>query len=357
MKLIDKTILLISPEPWGHIFVSKHHYAVHLGKRGNKVFFLNPPSTENKIEQTDYANVWSVHYNGFPKGMRFYPSFLQRLITKSRFNALRKLCDSSFDIVWSFDNSVFYNFEALPKKVFCISHIVDLNQNFQTRKAAASADLCIGVIPQLVERLKKYNTNTHLITHGVQEFPDNLEAIELPGQNEIKALYAGNMTMPHIDWKVLYLTASNHSTVDFVFVGSNWNHVRNSFKLQLQQLNNVYALNAVSAEQLPGYLRSASILLLTYTPEYSNTYASPHKMMEYLGSGKVIVATQTPDYRDLADNFLISMTNNNDDFIEFFKDVLVNLSTWNSDDKKKLRISYALKNTYVKHVERIESIS
>ncbi len=43
-----KTILLISPESWGKSFVSKHHYAVELAKKGNIVYFLNPPSDTNQ---------------------------------------------------------------------------------------------------------------------------------------------------------------------------------------------------------------------------------------------------------------------------------------------------------------------
>jgi len=48
MKTIThKTILLISPQSWGNMFVSKHHYALELARAGNTVYFLNPP--EEKI--------------------------------------------------------------------------------------------------------------------------------------------------------------------------------------------------------------------------------------------------------------------------------------------------------------------
>ena len=47
MILKDKSILIVSPEPWAHLFVSKHHYAVHLAQRGNKVFF--PKSSRKRI--------------------------------------------------------------------------------------------------------------------------------------------------------------------------------------------------------------------------------------------------------------------------------------------------------------------
>ncbi|HEY8511367.1 MAG TPA: hypothetical protein VIL31_05380, partial [Cyclobacteriaceae bacterium] len=101
----DKNILLISPEPWNHIKVSKHHYAICLGKRGNKVFFLNPPGKKQAVLPTPYSNVQSIHYEGFPKGLRFYPRFLQRHFIAKKFREVEAMCGGRIDIVWSFDNS------------------------------------------------------------------------------------------------------------------------------------------------------------------------------------------------------------------------------------------------------------
>lgn len=354
MILQNKSILLISPEPWDHIFVSKHHYATHLAASGNKVFFLNPPSKEEKVIRTDFENVWSVTYTGFPRGMRFYPSILQRLLTRSKYNKLQKLCNIQFDIVWSFDNSVFYNFEALPKEVFCISHIVDLNQNFQTAKAAKSADLCLGVIPQLVERLKKFNAKTHLVTHGVQDFPDNIETIELPGRNDIKALYAGNMMMPHIDWQCLSSIAKKNPHVDFIFIGPNWEVNRNSHKIELERLKNTHTLAAVSALMLPSYLKSASVLLLAYTSEYSLNYASPHKMMEYLASGTPIISSFLKDYDEHSESGLILTAKTEHDFNQHLASFTSNLGARTSRKNSEQRIQFCIENSYFNKIKEIE---
>src|SRR5215475_10747584 len=42
-SLNNKTILILSPQSWGKMMLSKHHYAIALARKGNKVFFLNPP--------------------------------------------------------------------------------------------------------------------------------------------------------------------------------------------------------------------------------------------------------------------------------------------------------------------------
>ena len=50
-SLHNKTILLISPQSWGTMFLSKHHYAIELARRGNTVYFLNPPLQKNRAQQ------------------------------------------------------------------------------------------------------------------------------------------------------------------------------------------------------------------------------------------------------------------------------------------------------------------
>jgi hypothetical protein len=44
--LKNKTILVISPNNWGTMHISKHHYAIELARLGNSVYFLNPPNQE-----------------------------------------------------------------------------------------------------------------------------------------------------------------------------------------------------------------------------------------------------------------------------------------------------------------------
>src|SRR5579862_3671957 len=45
--LAGKTILVISPQAWGDMLISKHHYALELARRGNQVYFLNPPDNDH----------------------------------------------------------------------------------------------------------------------------------------------------------------------------------------------------------------------------------------------------------------------------------------------------------------------
>src|ERR1700760_691648 len=41
--MANKTIVILSTEPWGKMLLSKMHYAIELAALGNKVWFVNPP--------------------------------------------------------------------------------------------------------------------------------------------------------------------------------------------------------------------------------------------------------------------------------------------------------------------------
>jgi hypothetical protein len=361
MDLRKRNILLISPEPWNHIFVSKHHYATHLAERENRVFFLGPPTAHGAVASTDFKNVYSVAYSGFPKGMRFYPSFLQRFFIRKKFESLQELCDIQFDIIWSFDNSVFFDFSALPGDILKISHIVDLNQDFQTRKAATTADYCFCTTELIKERLLKYNTKVFKINHGFYDPAIDSSPVTLPGKSKIKALYTGNLAIPFIDWVLLDKVVMENPEVDFIFVGPNaeifnQDSEQNQAKKNVLKCDNAFFVGRMNSNELIKYQRSADILLVVYQEKYHNNQANPHKMMEYLGSGKLVVATFTAEYKDLHERKIILMSMRNSELLLLFKKSLRELSTWNGEEKQAVRRNFALDNAYDKQISRIEEI-
>lgn len=353
MQLSNKTILLISPESWNHVFVSKHHYAIHLAKRGNKVFYLNPPTSKLSVDKTDYDNVYNVNYKGFLKGLRWFPGIVQKMEIKRVYQILEKICDVTFEVIWSFDNSVFFDFSCLPNKVIKISHIVDLNQNFQTKKAATTADICIGVIPKIVERLKHFNPMTYHIRHGVQEFPNNVAKILLPGQGTVKALYIGNLSMPHIDWDLIIYGAKKCPAIDFIFLGSNMDSINENIKNELKSFGNIYFNPSVKAEFLPNFIQAADILLLIYKKEYFNNYATPHKMMEYLASGKPVISIYNKALEEYAG--LIFMPQNMDHWVQTINQTVQNLGKLREQELSEFRRRFAEQNTYEKQIKRVEN--
>ena len=358
--LRDKNILLISPEPWDHISVSKHHYAVYLAKQGNRVFFLNPPGIRVAVDETQFLHVSSVHYQGFIKGLRYLPSFIRRLAVKLTYLRLQQRCNTQFDIVWSFDNSVFFDFDALPKGTIKISHIVDVSQNFQTKRAASNADYCFCTTEFLKERLLNFNTRVFKIDHGYHFSGTTGVTLTVPS-TRTRVYYAGNLSIPYIDWILLEKIVYQHQEVDFFFIGPGHDRLSevvdcSKAKRRVIESTNTKFLGAVTSDDLSSHYHSADILLLAYQQCDREQVANPHKMMEYLGSGRMIVATFTAEYQDLTKKGLILMSDDNSEFAEVFARALKDLPYWNSRSMEEQRKSYAMKNTYAKQIEKIEHI-
>jgi hypothetical protein len=365
MKLVNKNILLVSPENWNHIFVSKHHYATHLANRGNNVFFLNPPKTGRyEIKDTEFENLYSIQYPRFVKGLRFFPTYLIQKALLKVYLKIEDLCQVKFDIIWSFDNSVFFDFNFLPHSVFKISHIVDLNQDFNFRKAAKSANLCIAVSHFILEKLLVHNKVSHFINHGYNNsaLKKGNDKIESCGKNKIKVALIGNMAMAYIDWKILKQVCNFHSDVDFLFIGPNsiefsteLNH-HHCYKKDLSSFKNAFFLGQVASNSIPNILNQVDVLLVSYKEEHHYEQSNSHKMMEYLSSGKVVMATKTMEYNTLAEKGIIAMSDKNKDFPRLFNEVINNLDNWNNNEMRKQRMNYASNNTYDKQIDRIEKI-
>ncbi|MEP0984472.1 glycosyltransferase [Ekhidna sp.] len=358
MQKTIKSILLVSPEPWSHLFVSKHHYAIFLAKKGYRVHFLNPPTSSGyKISNTEYENLRVLDYSGFLKGLHLLPSKIRKKQQRNVFKRLEKLAGVSFDIIWSFDNSVFYDFDALPVAIR-ISHIVDLNQHFQTSRAAKSADFCFGVTSEIVELLSQFNSRTYKIGHGLSVPEKALSQVTLPGDGIVKALYAGNLAMKHLDWKILLEASRKNKRTDFVFIGSgkdvfddyNETHV---WKREIIKEPNVFFLQPVSSGEIHSYLRDADVLLVAYQQKHHRDQTNSHKILEYLYSGNPIVATYTAVYEG---KDLLNMVEENSNWPDLFEKIIQNLNEYQDSELRRKRISYALNNTYKARVDEIEKI-
>ncbi len=352
------SILIISPEPWDHIFVSKHHYAVHLSQRGNRVYFLNPPAGSHmSMEDSGYYNLRVINYSGFARGLRFLPGFVQKRLIRKVFNEIEELT-GPLQVVWSFDNSVFFNFDALPEEVLKISHIVDLNQDFEFEMACKTADICFGTTRYIVDRQKYFNLNSHFIHHGLSTSQENYnEQIRLPGEHKLKALYLGNLSMAYIDWEIIW-EAAHTIEIDFIFIGSNPTIVdldinpSHAFKMKVLSLKNAHFLPAIASDQIQNHLRVADVLFVAYQQSHHKDQANPHKMMEYMHSGTPIITSYTEEYANMSD--CVAMSRNNSEWPELFRYVIGHLDHWSAKSMVEERINFATKHTYDHQLDLIQ---
>jgi glycosyltransferase involved in cell wall biosynthesis len=356
MQLRDKNILIISPEPWDHVHVSKHHYAKHLAERGNRVFFLNPPKSDYNVSPTEIESLKVLDYPPFIKGLRHFPSFISKRLIVRKFLKLQEIAQTQFDIVWSFDNSVFFDFSEFSERILKISHIVDLNMDFEWKRAASTSDVCFCTTELIKARLETANQKTYKINHGL-----NVSSVETTRQlksKRVNALYLGNLAMRYIDWEILYSIASD-DTSDLFFVGPNSDKIditineTHGWKSKLKALTNTHFLDPVQSDEIQSLIAQCDILLIAYQEKHFQDQANPHKVLEYLYSGKPIVATYTSEY---SGSDLLYMSKSNSEWPDLFRRIATNIEQHSNSELSKKRKNFALSNSYNKQIDRIEKL-
>jgi len=362
LKLSRKKILIISPESWGVNFVSKHHYATELSKLYNSVYFLNPPSKKYEILNIS-NNLTVLNYKTVFRGLRKLPPYISRILIKKEIQRIEKWIGITFDIIWNFDTSRFFNLSLINDKLK-IAHIVDWSENINRPLLCKSSDICLCTSNFLKNDIKKYNQNTFNIGHGYNPSTYKLTASEQEVLNDgytIKVGYVGNLSIKYIDWDILHKLLTENPSVGFYFIGPEGisNIARQSIKdpsyFKIKNLDNAIFLGEQKSEKITAYLSFFNILLLAYKDtQYTKQLANPHKLLEYLGSGKAIVSSWTEEYKDNTE--LIEMVKINIDFCNKFKEVLTNLNYYNSEKLKVKRTEFALRNAYLNKINSIEGL-
>lgn len=354
-----KAILLISPEPWHTHAVSKHHYGIQLAKLGHRVFFLNPPDSSlvdfslSPVE--DIPNLTIVRGPLVAPGLRFCPPLLRRRLEARWLTRFEHRIGLQVDTIWLFENSRFFDMRFAGRRLK-IYHQVDLNQNFHTTTAAATADISFCTTDFIRTRLAPHAKRLFKIHHGtaVPQQPlalsDEQAARFLPGR--IHAVYIGNLEIAYLDADLLCHTARSFPDVCFHFVGSYSKTGQLYQKMSSQK--NVSWWGKVPSGLIPSILARIDVMMVAYLATSNREQlASPHKFMEYFASGKTIVSTYTDEYKDK--RHLLEMVDNQSDYLAAFERVVHNLAEYNSSHRQKARIEFAMEHTYPKQLDKIFS--
>lgn len=354
---MGKRILLISPEAWGKNFVSKHHYANYLSKE-HEVFFLNPPSGyakfgNMKVKTTKIHDRLTVidYLNRLPKLDKFSLSKQIRVYKKQAKIILESIGITDLDIVWSFDPNRFFN-QAVWGAENSIYHTVDFHPNSKYEsEIVLSSDLFLGVADKVLEDTAKIRKGK-LISHGadIDGFQKDFEA-HIPGTNNIKAIYTGNFHK-HIDYELLEDLVDENEHVDFIMIGptkksniSSSNSIDTEIYERLQAKENICFLGSVPSEHLMSYLKKCDINLVMFRKEFEKIHCSPHKLMAYFYSGNITLSNYIDAHKNTPKNIIL-MEPERDVFKVVFKDIVANLTEYNSAVLREKRKSFAIENSY-----------
>jgi|TARA_Y100000294_G_scaffold174833_1_gene193640 hypothetical protein len=360
-------ILIISPEAWGINRISKHHYAVELSNRDNKVYFLNPPEIDSREYQIEHIsnnrNLYIIKSPQLIRGLNHIPFNIRKYFHRMLAKQILREIVHRVDVVWSFDPYRFQFMRAFGAR-FNIYHAVDVHKNKVELDIVNNADLLLASSDRILDKFKAIDMPKFKINHGLAEYfingkNNDVSFIEHP--EKINVGYVGNLHYHFLDVDILREIIVWNPDIDFYFIGpyekSNLSQRINNYDFIefLKSRINVYLLGSVPSWQLPGYLSQCDLFLMCYSGDRNIAeMANPHKILEYLSTGKVVVCHYIDEYRSMRD--IIELVDNNKLLPSTFHRVVENLNHYNSQHKSNRRIWYARANTYAKQIERIESI-
>ena len=368
-----KTILIISPQPWGKAFLSKHHYASELSEQGHCVYFLCPPQTlkGQKFQLSEIRENLIIveHQLNFPYMLKFHARWLFDLCVKRHVKQLLSYIGRKFDIVWCFDPNIYTDLSCFEAQIK-IYHPVDPIDYPEQVKVAYTADFIFSVSEKILSSFNKVPKPKYFINHGLgKPFEALGEKLLIENQPEekkeaVRLGYIGNLLRPIIGRDSFRKLIKEIPQAEFHFWGyyelkeSNLSgeadQETKEFIEFLKGSQNVRLHGSRTPEELANEIVEMDAFLLYYMPMKGlSDLSNSHKILEYLSTGKTILSCQISTYKNLAN--LIEMQREEEDYVDFVSQNLSRVTYLNATYREK-RIRYALMNTYQKQVEKIFSI-
>jgi hypothetical protein len=381
---LSKCILIISPQSWGKMLISKHHYAIELAKMNFTVYFMNPPNRVNNlkgysIEQiNEYPNLYLINYH-LPKSRIIdflrYRCKLTQIYDRYLLQLVKKIVHQqqiTLEQIWNFDPNLHGYLAKYPakKKLFFTADIIE---HISQTRAAKNIDAVVAVANELLKKFAATNNKLLLVNHGInqlyQQFAtDNLQQLTTTTQatnnKRIQVGYIGNLLISCLYIDGLKKIIEENTDIDFHFWGSydgTNNNVMGSFNqalaLQLKTIKEQHAhahfYGVKSANEIIPHLNKIdAFIYINDATKDMNGGANSHKILEYLTTGKVVIATYLSYYQPLQ-LFPMIAKGAEATYPQFFKESIQQLATLNSIAKQKERITFALNNTYQKNIQKI----
>lgn len=367
----NKKVLIISPQSWGKMHISKHHYAIELAKRGNSVFFMNPPKKKLnfkfQINNTDHTNISLINYNYyFLYYARFHWRALFDFLFKIQIKHIIKKTNVKFDIVWCFDTNLFSDLKQFNNKM-SIYHPVDNITTQNQISLLKTADFVFSVSEVIINDLKKIKPDKEItfINHGLSNCFLKQKKTQLNTNKKIVSYFVGNILIASLDRAVIKKIIIQNPEISFVFIGSYKKSNLGEYPLTVEDVEfvlflkskkNVILKGSLHPKKVAQEIQKANMFMVLINPQKdTNKGSNSHKILEYLSTGKVIVSNHISTYAKK--QHLIEMVDemHNEKLPVLFQKVTNNLEYYNSPKLQQKRIRFALENTYEKQISRIES--
>ena len=363
-----KTIVILSPDTWGRMMLSKMHFAKELAKEGNQAFFINPPRknlSDGKAKKIE-NNLTVISLKEHP--LRIFAREkcrpLYRWIERKFIREILR-ATGHIDELWCF-NAFFISDLKFFGADKTLLFVYDLYVPENLHKAALQADGIVSIAQEILNEFKETGKPQLLIHHGLSPaFQKMAESgfTTFVRRGKIKVGYTGNLMRQGIDREIFRKIISTHPDLEFHFWGATEvaenNLMTNTpsgdvteFINFLRLQKNVFLHGVKDPEKLAKEMRGMDAFLFLYNVKQDiNAGYNSHKLMEYLATGKTVFSPYVSRFAETG--LMVMDTKEGTDFESFFDRQLPILEKYNQTALQQKRISFALDNTYRKQVERI----
>lgn len=292
-------ILMLSPQPWAGLQVSKHHYAREAIARGHRVIFANPPggSADIRLRPGDTDNPALLDHPAMPlRHAKFRARWLFDHFAKRRAKAILA-ATGPVDLLWDFDNAgQFADHRAFGARK-SIVHVMD--KLVDSARHGRHADLILGVAPTLINDVPPRETPRRVVPHGLAPMFAELARARLagrgaPAKGDITVGFLGNLAQPWMDRPRLLRLIETNPGLHFRFIGPVQDATPDAQAWidRLRALPNVELAGLKTGPTLVAALEGVDIWLLYYDRDRDpNSGVNSHKLLEYFATGAEVVSS------------------------------------------------------------------
>jgi len=364
-----KTIVILSPDTWGKMMLSKMHYAKTLAEEGNRVFFINPPRKESASKvwrEEDNLTVVSLKERPLRIFSREKLKPLYRKIEKKYVKEIKRIT-GSIDELWCF-NAFFISDIKFFGAAKTLLLVYDLYVPENLRKAAVQADGIVSVANEILNEFKEIQKPELLVHHGLAPaFEKMAKSISISQtlNQKIKIGYVGNLMRQSIDRTVFKHIINGHPDIEFHFWGPTeviennliTDHPEQEVTQFIEFLRgaaNILLHGVKSPDELADGMPGMDAFLFLYDAKQDvNAGFNSHKLTEYLATGKTVISPYISRFD--GSGLMIMDKKGSEDFTKYFDDHIEQIEEYNRPELQQKRITFALDNTYKKQVERIRA--
>ncbi|WP_077145368.1 hypothetical protein [Sphingopyxis sp. KK2] len=353
-------ILLISPQPWTGLQVSKHHYARELAALGHQVFFVNPPGSADAIRlvPSDVAGVTLVDHPRMPMARAKYRAqWLFIVAARLRAKAIARAV-GPIDLLWDFDNARQFADHRAFAAPLSILHVVDMLDPGDTMHR--HADLILGVDELLIAEIAPSDAPRHVVGHGLSPLfacaaRRRLAAPRVRDTDQpVTVGFIGNLAQPAMDRERFASLVAAHPDCIFRFIGpvQGGTAENHAWADTLARQPNVELAGLLTGDALIAATEDVDVWLLLY--DYArdrNRGVNSHKLLEYFALGGEVVSSPIAAQADAPGIFMAPR--DAPDEIGAKLDAAIDAVRGSRDTGWRARVELALANSYRAHVERI----